>query len=95
MNILVTGRSGFIGSRLIRHLLQNDSHHVISIDKFPSTGFLLAIMKNTRNYLDSYVTDNILSRVHVVIHLAGFLGVDCESNPKDTLDINGIHTAFL
>ena len=97
MNILVTGGSGFIGSRLIRCLLQNNSYRVISIDKVTSNSASSANFEEyIGSYLDSHVTHNILARVDIVIHLAGFLGVDnCESNPKDTLDINGIHSCIF
>lgn len=33
MNILVTGGAGFIGSALIRYLIQHTEHHVVNIDK--------------------------------------------------------------
>jgi dTDP-glucose 4,6-dehydratase len=33
MKILVTGGAGFIGSALIRHLIQNTEHEIINIDK--------------------------------------------------------------
>ena len=93
MNILVTGVSGFIDTRLIDYLLLNTSFSVVSIDKLasrrdPNDRF----DEYVGSYLDSHVIDNILPRVDIVIHLAGFLGVDnCESNPTDTLNFNGIH----
>ena len=33
MNILITGGAGFIGSALIRHIINNTNHHVINVDK--------------------------------------------------------------
>jgi len=33
MRILVTGGAGFIGSALIRHLIQNTGHEVLNLDK--------------------------------------------------------------
>ena len=33
MNIIVTGGAGFIGSALIRYLIQNTEHHILNVDK--------------------------------------------------------------
>lgn len=40
MKIIVTGGAGFIGSALIRHLIQNTSHEVLNIDKLTYAGHL-------------------------------------------------------
>ena len=32
-NILVTGGAGFIGSAVIRHIIQNTNHFVMNVDK--------------------------------------------------------------
>ena len=34
MRILVTGRAGFIGSEVIRHLINDADHQVINLDKW-------------------------------------------------------------
>ena len=38
MVILITGGSGFIGSALIRNLINNTNHQVINIDKLTYAG---------------------------------------------------------
>tara|TARA_R110000850_G_scaffold16225_2_gene50885 strand:- start:10375 stop:11442 length:1068 start_codon:yes stop_codon:yes gene_type:complete len=40
MKILVTGGAGFIGSALIRHIIENTGHHVINVDKLTYAGNL-------------------------------------------------------
>jgi dTDP-glucose 4,6-dehydratase len=52
MRILVTGGAGFIGSAVIRHLIQNTNHHVINVDKLTYAGNLesLASIDNSERY---------------------------------------------
>ena len=40
MRILVTGGAGFIGSALIRHLIQSTEHEVLNLDKLTYDGNL-------------------------------------------------------
>lgn len=40
MKILITGGAGFIGSAVIRHIVQNTSNHVLNIDKLTYAGNL-------------------------------------------------------
>jgi dTDP-D-glucose 4,6-dehydratase len=39
-NILITGGASFIGSALIRHIINNTNHNVINIDKLTYAGNL-------------------------------------------------------
>ncbi|WP_122491278.1 NAD-dependent epimerase/dehydratase family protein, partial [Pseudomonas viridiflava] len=51
MRILVTGGAGFIGSALVRHLIQNTDHDVLNFDKLTYAGNLESlhpIATNTR-----------------------------------------------
>lgn len=52
MHIIVTGGAGFIGSALIRHLLNNTEHQVLNLDKLTYAGNLesLASVENHPQY---------------------------------------------
>ena len=43
MRILITGGAGFIGSALIRHIIQYTPHHVLNIDKLTYAGDLTTV----------------------------------------------------
>ncbi len=40
MKLLVTGGAGFIGSAVIRHIIQNTSNSVVNLDKLTYAGNL-------------------------------------------------------
>lgn len=52
MNILVTGGAGFIGSAVIRHIIENTNDCVVNIDKLTYAGNLesLASIESNQNY---------------------------------------------
>jgi dTDP-glucose 4,6-dehydratase len=43
LTIIVTGGAGFIGSAVIRHLIQNTPHKVINVDKLTYAGNLESV----------------------------------------------------
>lgn len=45
MKILVTGSAGFIGSAVVRHLINEMQHHVVSLDKLTYAGNLESLHK--------------------------------------------------
>lgn len=53
MNILVTGRAGFIGYAVISHMIRSTNHHVLNIDKLTYAGNLesLAKIEDSANYI--------------------------------------------
>lgn len=45
MNILITGGAGFIGSAVVRHIIQHTSHRVINVDKLTYAGNLESLVE--------------------------------------------------
>ena len=44
--ILVTGGAGFIGSAVIRHIIDNTNHSVVNVDKLTYAGNLESLVSN-------------------------------------------------
>ncbi|MBS7662395.1 dTDP-glucose 4,6-dehydratase [Pseudomonas lalucatii] len=72
MRILVTGGAGFIGSALIRHLLNETEHQVLNLDKLTYAGNLesLATVANSPRY--QFVQADIGDQAKVTEVLAAF-----------------------
>lgn len=87
MNILVTGGAGFIGSAVIRHIMQNTHNHVLNIDKLTYAGNLESLNEIDQhpNYefkqIDICDTEQITAaidafRPDAIMHLAAESHVD-------------------
>lgn len=72
MRILVTGGAGFIGSALIRHLLQSSDHHILNLDVLSYAGNLesLAQVQGHPNY--TFHQTNICDAAQIATHLQQF-----------------------
>ena len=44
MRLLVTGGAGFIGSAVIRHIINNTNHSVVNVDKLTYAGNLESLV---------------------------------------------------
>ena len=105
--ILVTGGAGFIGSALIRYIIQKTKFRVVNIDKLAYSGNLqsLELVEKNKNYFFEYVdicNGNELNRVFrenkpdVVMHLAAESHVDRSiDGPGDFIQTNIVGTYTL
>ncbi|QNH01773.1 dTDP-glucose 4,6-dehydratase [Pseudomonas sediminis] len=72
MRILVTGGAGFIGSALIRHLIQNTEHEVLNLDKLTYAGNLESLTPVDDNPRYRFVQGDIGDSECVAAILAEF-----------------------
>ena len=105
--ILVTGGAGFIGSAVIRHLINETSHKVINVDKLTYAGNLesLESVSSDSRYsfkqldiTDSDAMKNVLaeSQPDIIMHLAAESHVDRSiDGPGEFIQTNIIGTYVL
>ncbi|WP_426578385.1 dTDP-glucose 4,6-dehydratase [Xenorhabdus stockiae] len=107
MKILVTGGAGFIGSALIRHIINHTNDSVINVDKLTYAGNLESLKEidhiprysfEKADICDRNALDNILEKHQpdAVMHLAAESHVDRSiSGPNDFIETNIIGTYTL
>jgi dTDP-glucose 4,6-dehydratase len=107
MKLIITGGAGFIGSALVRHLLENTEHTVINVDKLTYAGNLesLKSIENHERYsfhqLDILDKENIekllfTEQPDAVMHLAAESHVDRSiDGPADFIETNIVGTYTL
>ncbi|MBL4900705.1 MAG: dTDP-glucose 4,6-dehydratase, partial [Colwellia sp.] len=107
MKILVTGGAGFIGSAVIRHIIQNTQDFVINVDKLTYAGNLDSLTEvesdprysfSQTDICDVKAIKNIFieHQPDVVMHLAAESHVDRSiDGPKEFIETNIIGTYTL
>ncbi|PHM58606.1 dTDP-glucose 4,6-dehydratase [Xenorhabdus sp. KK7.4] len=107
MKILVTGGAGFIGSALIRHIINHTNDSVINVDKLTYAGNLESLKEIDNNprysfekvdICDRSSLDNILEAYQpdAIMHLAAESHVDRSiSGPSEFIETNIIGTYTL
>jgi dTDP-glucose 4,6-dehydratase len=107
MNILVTGGAGFIGSAVIRHIIDNTEYRVVNVDKLTYAGnseSLTSVENNDRytfeqvDICDANKIKRVFDKYHpnIVMHLAAESHVDRSIGaPDDFIQTNIMGTYVL
>jgi len=107
MKLLITGGAGFIGSALVRHLIENTDHIVINVDKLTYAGNLESLTKVENHERYSFHQLDILDRDGIdallaseqpdaIMHLAAESHVDRSiDGPADFIETNIVGTYTL
>lgn len=107
MKILVTGGAGFIGSALVRHLIQDSAHEVLVLDKLTYAGVLesLDAVANDPRYrfvqgdiCDAALLASLLTEFQpdVIAHLAAESHVDRSiDGPAEFIQTNVVGTFIM
>lgn len=95
-NILVTGGAGFIGSNLVRILLNEHNSNITVIDDL-FTGSLNNIEHLEVEFIKGSILDKDLIKKHmknkdIIIHLAARNIIVSNKNPREDLEVNIIGT---
>ena len=72
MRILITGGAGFIGSALIRHLIQDTEHEVLNLDKLTYAGNLESLLEIAASPRYRFVQADIADAGRVAATLSEF-----------------------
>ncbi|KAI95764.1 spore coat protein [Rhodomicrobium udaipurense JA643] len=91
MKIIVTGGAGFIGSALVRHLIDETTHTVLNLDKLTYAASLASLACVSHNPRYSFVHGSIcdsalLERVVATFDPDGFINLAAETHVDRSID---------
>ena len=96
MRILITGANGYIGGRLVQHLVENGHEIIFGTRNNISCQCFTTDLKIKRiNWDEISSLREACSGVEVVIHAAGVNSAGCAFDPIAALMFNGVATARL
>jgi dTDP-glucose 4,6-dehydratase len=72
LRVFVTGGAGFIGSALVRHLIRETEHHVLTFDKLTYAGTLSSLAEVAESPRYRFVQGDICDRIAVDRVMADF-----------------------
>ncbi len=93
MKILLTGANGFIGSHLVKRLLDEEHELLVIKRQFSDLGRIKEYVSSIQfyNYEDTGYLDNIFqNQIDVIVHLAGVY-IKNDSTPDDIHRINSFN----
>lgn len=96
MNILVTGATGFLGGRIVQHLVASGHHVTLATrDKAQLPLWANGAAQQTLDWQDQLSIVHCCSGQDIVIHAAGMNAQDCAADPSAAIEFNGAATARL
>ena len=100
MVALVTGGTGFLGSKVVRALIENGQDKVVAFDLYPNETSLAGVLNSVeivRGDLSSFTTILNLIETHKpekIYHLGALLGPS-ETDPEAGIRVNALGTYYL
>ena len=97
MKILITGAFGYLGGRISSFFSSISEYEIILAStravKIPYSSKNIKVIQI--NWKDEESISNACTNIDVIIHTAGMNAQDCNINPLEALNVNGIYTARL